>query len=116
MPCKYPSPAYNRRIVVQSPAGSRDAYGERTTTWTTVDTVWAAVMPLSARELIAGGAIHGELTHKVQVRYSAALAAADASWRIMYGARIMVLTGPVRNINEGNRVLEFLCAEGLVEE
>lgn len=106
----------NKRITVQSPAGNRDAYGERTTTWTDVATVWAAVMPLSARELQAGGAIHGELTHKVQVRYSAALAAADASWRIMFGARILVLTGPVRNINEGNRVLEFLCAEGLVEE
>lgn len=116
MGCKYSSPAFNRRITVQSPAGSRDAYGERTTTWTDVATVWAAVMPLSVRELLAGGAIHGELTHRVQVRYSAALAVADASWRIMLGARIMVMTGPVRNINEGNRVLEFLCAEGVVEE
>ena len=116
MACNYPSPAFNRRIVVQSPAGSRDAYGERTTTWTTVATVWAAVMPLSARELLAGGAIHGELTHKVQVRYSAALAAADASWRLMLGTRILVLVGPVRNIHEGNRILEFMCAEGLPEE
>jgi len=94
----------------------RDAYGERVTTWATIATVWAAVMPLGIRDLVAGGSIQGDLTHRVQARYSPAIAAADASWRIMFGARILVLTGPVRNINEGNRVLEFLCSEGLVEE
>ena len=36
MACKYPTPAFNRRVAIQSPAGSRDAYGERTTTWSTV--------------------------------------------------------------------------------
>lgn len=116
MACKYPTPAYNRRVQIQSPSGTADAYGERTTTWTTVATVWAAIMPLGARELLAAGAIHGELTHRVQVRYTAALAAADSSWRILYGSRVLVLTGPPRNINEGNRIIEFLCAEGVVEE
>jgi len=116
MACKYQTPTFNRRVDVQSPAGSRDAYGERTTTWTTVDTVWAAIMPLGARELLAAGALHGELTHRVQVRYTAAIAAADSSWRLLYGSRVLVLTGPPRNINEGNRIIEFLCAEGVVEE
>ena len=116
MACKYPSPAYNRRVSLQSPGGASDAYGERVTTWTTVATVWAAIMPLGARELLAAGAIHGELTHRVQVRYSPAIAAADSSWRLLYGSRVLVLTGPPRNINEGNRIIEFLCAEGLVDE
>lgn len=120
MACKYPSPAFNRRVSVQQPGGTTDAYGERITTWTTVATVWAAIMQssigLGARELLAAGALHGELTHRVQVRYTAALAAADASWRILFGSRVLVLTGPPRNINEGNRIIEFLCAEGVVEE
>lgn len=116
MGCKYPTPTYNRRVTFQSPAGTRDTYGERTTTWTDVATVWSAVMPLTVRELIAGGGMQGEITHKVQVRYTATLAASDASWRIKFGTRYLVLIGPPRNIFEGNRVLEFMCAEGLVEE
>lgn len=116
MACKYQTPAFNRRVAIQSPAGSRDAYGERTTTWSTVATVWAAVMPVSAKELIAAGAVHGEVSHRVQVRYQAALAAMDGSWRILLGSRVLVLVGPPRNLNEGNRILEFTCAEGPREE
>lgn len=81
MGCKYPTPAYNKRVQIQSPGGTSDAYGERATTWTTVATVWAAIMQpafsIGARELLAAGALHGELTHRVQVRYTAALAAAE---------------------------------------
>ncbi len=113
---KYPLPVYDKRIIIQSPTGAQDAYGERVTTWTDVSTVWASIMPLTARELLSAGSIHGELTHKVQVRYNTAFSSADSSWRIKYGTRILVLVGPPRNINEGNRVIEFLCAEGVVKE
>lgn len=103
------------RITLQSPAGSRDAVGERTTTWTDVATVFASVNPLSVRELLAAGQTQSEVSHRVRLRYSAALSALDASWRILFGSRVLVIHG-VRNIDEHKREFELMCSEGLREE
>ena len=105
----------DRRITLQSPAGSRDAVGERTTTWTDVATVWAQVSPLSVRELLAAGQLQSETSHRIRIRHSSAVSAIDASWRVLYGARVLVIQG-VRNIDEGNREIELLCSEGVREE
>lgn len=104
------------RVVLQSPGGSRDAVGERTTTWTDVATVWASINPLTARELIAAGQLHGELSHRVRIRHAVAISAIDASWRVLFGSRILVVAAPPRNIEEGDREIELLCSEGVREE
>lgn len=103
------------RVILQSPAGSRDAVGERTTTWTNVATVWASVGPLTARELIAAGQPMSEVSHRVRVRHSATIAALDGSWRVLFGSRVLVIQG-VRNIDERDREYELLCSEGVREE
>lgn len=108
--------ALNRRVIIQSPAGTRDSYGERTTTWTNVATVWAAIEPLSVRETFAAAQMQAATTHRVTIRYSALLAAIDASWRVSYDSRVFVLTGPPRNLGEANQWLELLCQEGMRTE
>ena len=109
------SGSLRHRIILQSPTGSRDAVGERTTTWTDVATVFASVNPLSVRELLAAGQTQSEVSHRVRLRYSSALAALDASWRILFGSRVLVIQG-VRNIDEQKREFELMCSEGLREE
>lgn len=108
-------PTYNKLIALQSPAGARDSVGERTTTWTTVETVWADISPLSVRDLIAAGQTQSEVSHRVKVRYSSSIAGIDASWRVLYGSRVFVISG-VRNLEEDSRVLELICSEGLRDE
>mgnify|MGYP000126632411 CR=1 FL=1 len=108
-------PAKNRKIILQSPSGTRNAIGERVTTWTNVATVWAEISPLSVRDLLAAGQMQSEVTHRVRVRYGASIAAIDSSWRVLYGTRIFVISG-VRNINEAGREFELLCHEGLRDE
>lgn len=108
-------PAKNRMIILQSPAGTRDAIGERVTTWTNVATVWAEISPISVRDLIAAGQTQSEVTHRVRIRYESTISAIDSSWRVLYGARIFVISG-VRNINEAGREFELLCSEGLRDE
>ena len=103
------------RVTLQSPAGSRDSVGERTTTWTDVATVWASVSPLTARELIAAGQPMGEVSHRVRMRHAAVIAALDSSWRVKFGERCLVVQG-VRNIDERGREFELLCSEGVREE
>lgn len=108
-------PVFKHVVVLQSPAGSRDAVGERTTTWTDVATVEAEISPLSGRDLIAAGQTQSEVTHRVKVRYGPSIAAIDASWRVLFGARVFVVSW-VRNLDETSRVLELICSEGLRAE
>lgn len=109
------SGSLRHRVTLQSPTGSRDAVGERTTSWTDIATVWASVGPLTTRELMAAGQPMSEVSHRVRVRYSSTIAALDASWRVLFGSRVLVIQG-VRNIDERNKEFELLCSEGVREE
>jgi SPP1 family predicted phage head-tail adaptor len=104
------------RVTVQSPAGTRDAVGERQTTWTDVAAnVPASIEPLAAREQFLAAQAQASTTHRVRLRYSSDLSALNASWRIKFGDRVLVIDG-VRNIEERNMEFELLCTEGLREE
>lgn len=105
----------DKRITLQSPAGSRDSYGERNTTWNNVATVWASVQPLSTREQFLASQAQSSVTHKVVIRYSSTVASVEASWRVLLGSRALVVDG-VRNINEFNESIELMCTEGLRQE
>jgi SPP1 family predicted phage head-tail adaptor len=107
----------NRKITIQSPAGSRNTVGERVTTWTDVLTdVSAAIEPLTANQRYAISQEQGSITHRILTRYRTELATMDHSWRVMYGSRIFVMVGPPINKNEANEILQLLCNEGLREE
>lgn len=106
----------NQRVTLQSPAGSRDALGERVTTWTDVATVWAAIEPLSTRETFAAAQAQSEATHRVTVRYSTTTAAIGPEWRVKFGTRLMPLVGRPRNVREAKDIIELLCSEGMREE
>ena len=41
------------RLVLQSKSEARDAYGGAIITWSTQDTVWGAIEPLSGNEYFA---------------------------------------------------------------
>jgi len=104
------------RVTLQSPAGSRDAVGERVTTWTNVATVWASIEPLGTREQFAAAQAQASTTHKLNIAYGSEIAAIDSAWRVLFGSRVFVLDGPPRNIDERNREIELLCTEGLRNE
>lgn len=110
----------NQRVIVQSPGGSRDAYGERSTTWSDVATVWAALEPMSQREITAGGQEQTGATWRVIVREMSELAALAADWRVKLGSRVFVLVAPPvplmsRGIMQAG-FLELRCSEGLRQE
>jgi len=100
------------RVILQSPAGTRDAMGERVTTWTDVATVWARVRPLSGREAVVAAQQQASTDHVVEIRY---LAGVEQSWRVLFGARILVITG-ILNPEEKNEMLILHCTEGGREE
>lgn len=103
------------RIILQSPGGAIDEFGERTTTWTDVATVWASIEPLTVREQFLAEQAQSSTTHKVRFRYDSSLSTINASWRAKFGTRVFVIDG-VMNKDERNKEYELLCTEGLREE
>lgn len=105
------------RVTIQKPSSSAttDAVGEPTTPWVDVlEDYPAEVAPVSTGERHIAAQNRMVITHRVTMRYCAALAAMDGSWRIVFDGRYLPIDG-VRNLLENNRVLEVVCVEGLRE-
>jgi len=102
-------------VIIQSPAGARDAVGERSTTWSNIATVFATIEPLKADEVIAASQAQMQITHRVIIRYDSAISAITNGWRVLFGTRVLVIDG-ILNRDEKDRQLELLCFEGLREE
>ena len=81
------------KVILQSPAGSRDAVGERVTTWTNVATVWASIEPLSVRDAFLAAQAHASTTHRVRIDWSTDVDNIDGSWRVLFGSRVLVGAG-----------------------
>jgi SPP1 family predicted phage head-tail adaptor len=107
------------RITMQrpDPTSPLDNTGQRLTTWIDVLTDEpAAVEPVSGREAFLAAQRQAATTHIVTLRRSAALAAIDGSWRVLFGTRELVLDGPPIDVGERGRELRLTCIEGLRTE
>lgn len=67
------------RFALEAPIADRDAIGGVTVTWQTQATVWGDLVPLRGREWFEAKQIESRLTHRLTLRYTAAL---DPSWRL----------------------------------
>lgn len=98
------------RVELQSPNTAPDSAGWVGDDWTTVETVWSRIEPLSGREQMLAAQRQAETTHRITLRYSSEIAALDSSWRVLYGSRAFVID-EVRNMGEGDRMFELICVE-----
>jgi SPP1 family predicted phage head-tail adaptor len=104
----------NHRLVLQSRSTTLDSVGGQSTTWTPVATVWAAIQPLSGRDLIAAQASQSEISHRITLRYQALFAdpKAVAALRAVYGSRIFDIHAAM-NQDENNHTLVLMASEGM---
>lgn len=94
-------------VYLQAPSKSFDSEGAEVITWTTIATVWAAVVPLTGREYYEAKALNAELTHKVTIRYRRNV---QTTWRVLYGSRALGIVS-VADVEERHEQLELLCKE-----
>lgn len=99
----------NKRIELQSSTDSTDTFGEPIKTWTTYDTVWASINPLSGNELIFAQQISSKTNIGIIIRYNSSVEVGD---RVKYGTRYFDINA-VLNEMENNKQLELLCNENL---
>jgi SPP1 family predicted phage head-tail adaptor len=73
------------RVVIQKPVETQDTNsGAINTTWQDLATVWAAIEPLSVKELIASQTEDSKLVGRVTIRYRSDI---DHSYRIYHDAK-----------------------------
>lgn len=90
------------RVTLQKQVTTRNEDGVQTTTWETVDTVWASVEPLSAREFIQSGQGQAAVTARITIRYRSDV---EASWRALHRGKVYNIAGVLADRVSG---LEYL--------
>lgn len=94
------------RRVANSPA--RTASGAPAEQWETYKTIWAAIHPLTGRELLQAGQIQSEVTVRIRTRYLRGL---TAGMRIVHKGRYYAIDAVINNALE-NASMELLCTVG----
>lgn len=74
----------NRRVALSHQVTASDGQGGRTTTWQTVDTVWAEFRKPTLSVVEQNGAIASEATQEVSVRYRTDV---RRGWRVICEGR-----------------------------
>ena len=96
------------QLVTGSPAV--DAYGQPNTSWEELDTVWAAVEPVSGREFWTQQQVQSEITAKIRIRYRADIA---TGMKAEYGGKTYMIQ-VVIDLLEAHRELHLMCSEGVI--
>ncbi|WP_110693293.1 phage head closure protein [Salinicola halophyticus] len=104
-----------QRVTLMRPVeGPKDKYGQATTEFEKIATVWASVEPLRGREFFAAQQVNSEITTRIRIRYRREFAAVAVNeWRIDYGGRVYEIDGPPIDTNMNHTQLEFMCHERL---
>ena len=95
------------RVQLQNRVLTRDAVGGTVETWSTYDTVWSKIVPVSAREIIEGNQTEGRATHRIIIRHNGAMTRKN---RILFGSRVFHVDSVV-NVEERNKVQILVCTE-----
>jgi SPP1 family predicted phage head-tail adaptor len=97
----------NKRITWQYKTKISDGMGGFTDTYVDACTVWCAILPTSANEIVAANATSMVVSHQIRIRYRSVF---KPSWRGKFGNRYFSIVG-ITNPNESCEWLDILCKE-----
>lgn len=95
----------DQRVTLERFGEYKDASGAWTEGWETVGTFWAAVLPLTGREVIAADAVTAIGDVRIIMRYRPGITPAD---RLTHKGKQMNITAVIDRHSAG-RTLELLC-------
>lgn len=99
------------RITIEGPSTTTDDYGDAGSTWAPiVQDEPATVTPLRGVQLERALQTVGEVTHKITLRYSSAVAAVGTAHRVLFDGRQFDIHSAI-NVQSRNRQLELMCRE-----
>lgn len=95
----------NRRITLQRGTASTNARNEKIISYSTLATVWAERVDVSAAESFRAQEVGAELTTRFRIRWSSTVSGLNPNDRLMYAGVTYNITG-VREVQR-NRILEI---------
>lgn len=99
-------------VYIEQRATTQVGAGDQATSYTTFLEGYAAITPLTGRELIAAQAANSAATHRIKMRYASGVTTA---MRVRYGSRYFNIVSPPRNVDERSREMVFEAEEGLAD-
>jgi SPP1 family predicted phage head-tail adaptor len=96
-----------RRVTIQAPSVTQDAYGQPVVGFVTLATVWAAVEPLTGRQLFAAKQALSEISVKVTIRYRTDVTTAMSVVYLTHTYQI----DAVIDFEARHESLELMCTE-----
>lgn len=97
----------NRRATIQRREAGEDTYGQPSSAWVDVATVWAAIEDIKGRQFFAAQADQSQVHTKITIRYIAGI---EATMRVLHGAVVYDIHAV---LGQGREALELMCARGL---
>jgi SPP1 family predicted phage head-tail adaptor len=98
------------RVTIEQQVNVVNSFGEHSKEWEPFAQVWAAVEPLSARELLAAQQVQSQVVARVIMRYNAAV---TASMRIVYRGVVYNIAGVQRDPESGLEWMTLPVSYGL---
>ena len=99
--------ALRQRLEIQSATETPDSAGEPVPSWSTDQTVWASIEPVSGGEALTSERVFATATHRIRIRYTSGL---TNKMRGKFGTRIFDFQS-IRNLEERNREIEIMALE-----
>jgi SPP1 family predicted phage head-tail adaptor len=97
----------NKRLIIQYQVKAQDTFGAEAITWTTLDTVWGNVKPVSGKEVYRLQQMKVEADFIVTIRYRTGL---DETMRVKFGSRYFEIKY-IQNTDEAKVELVMYCKE-----
>jgi len=96
------------QVTIEQPT-REDVYGEQTSSWSTLATVWAQVLPGASREVYRQSQVVAGVSYVVRIRYRTDV---TADMRIVWGPKTLQIAGqPFEEMVKGSRLLNIPCTE-----
>ena len=91
------------RLRVEQQVKTKNALGETSIAWQTVDTYWCEIRPLSSRELLASEQIQSEVDTLIVMRYNTTVKASMRAVHVENGVdgTVYNLKAPIRDPESG---------------
>ena len=105
----------DKYVSIQRRSTVKDGYGQESTEWVEVKSVWAEIRPITGREKMRAGAIEMTVTHTVAIRFDADLEPLIEmdNCRITCRGRAFRVKSAI-DLNEERKWIILDCEEGAV--
>ena len=95
------------RLTIETPGRLDDGGGGADVTWSTLDEVWAAIVPRRGGEIVSAERVSGEVTHEIWLRHRSDV---SPELRFRLGTRLFDILAVIDDAERHQR-LRCLCRE-----